>query len=204
MTKKNRDFQNVYQFKISLDDIKPLIWRRILVPENFSFWDLHVAIQDAMGWFDCHLHQFSTIERRFVDARHIGIPDDENPVEILPGWKEKIADWFHLEKRTRMNYEYDFGDGWRHKVELEKIMPAENSKRYPICLAGKRACPPEDCGSIPGYYHILKVLKDGPKDEDDKELMDWLGGDFDSEYFDCAEVYFENPAKRLEEFKRFR
>lgn len=203
MRKKKKDYKNVYQFKIFLEGIQPLIWRRIQVPENYSFWDLHVAIQDAMGWFDGHLHQFSTIEKAHRNKQYIGIPDDDFVTEILPGWQEKISDWFDLEKRTKMNYEYDFGDWWRHKVELEKILPAEDTVSYPLCLTGKRACPPEDCGGIHGYYDIIRISKEGPKSRNDKEIMEWLGDDFDPECFDLLEIEFDNPAKRLRTLKEY-
>lgn len=89
---KKENYQNIYQFKIILKNSKPPIWRKIRVPENYSFWDLHVAIQDAMGWADCHLHEFTTIitKGKLRDVQHIGIPDPDGYMEVLPGWKEKI------------------------------------------------------------------------------------------------------------------
>lgn len=87
----------------------------------------------------------------------------------------------------KLIYEYDFGDGWEHKIRIEKILPAEKGKRYPVCLAGKRACPPEDCGGPPGYERLLEVLRD-PKHEEYEETLEWLGGPFDPEAFDVNEV----------------
>lgn len=196
MENKKSDIQKeVYQFKITLKDSKPTIWRRILVPEDYTFWDLHVAIQDAMGWFDCHLHAFETIVPRGGFPKRIGIPDDEWESDDLPGWKEKIRDWFPKERK--MNYEYDFGDGWGHFVELEKIMPAQKGTKYPACIAGKMACPPEDCGGLGGYDNLLEILKN-PGHPEYGDMVEWLGDDeFDLTHFDCSEVEFDDPKKRL-------
>lgn len=202
------NYQKVYQFKISLKNIKPPIWRRIQVPENYSFWDLHVAIQDAMGWLDYHLHEFNTIESDYRKIKRIGLPNPDMPdLELLPVWKEKIKDWFSLDKTKAINYTYDFGDSWEHRIELEKIINKEKNVNYPICIKGKRACPPEDCGGVWRYENILKILenkKNGKpiKEEyigETKELVEWLGKDFEPEEFDCSEVYFSDPLQRLED-----
>ena len=80
-----------------------------------------------------------------------------------------------------------FGDGWEHQIEVEKVLPAEPGKRYPLGLAGKRACPPEDCGGMPGYEHLLEVLRD-PKNEEYEEMREWIQEDFDPEAFDLDEI----------------
>src|SRR3990172_12618127 len=119
--------KDAFQFKITLRGTRPPIWRRIQVPSDFTFWDLHVAIQDAMGWSDYHLHEFSMIDPSSRRRVKIGIPDDEDFAwgpEILPGWKLRIAGYFSMEDRSA-TYIYDFGDGWRHTVRLEKIFQGE-------------------------------------------------------------------------------
>lgn len=184
-----KEFQQVYQFKITLKGTKLPVWRRIQVPETYTFWDLHVAIQDAMGWDDYHLHEFKLVNPVTKKQSLMGIPDDE-PVwdwerETLPGWKQKIAKWFSLENRSA-DYLYDFGDGWEHKITLEKILPREGNTNYPICLAGKRACPPEDCGGVWGYEEICNG-----ESEFQEEYSE-----YDPEYFDPKEVYFDDPLKR--------
>ncbi|MDO9231413.1 MAG: plasmid pRiA4b ORF-3 family protein [bacterium] len=194
---KKENYQNVYQFKIVLKDSKPLIWRRIQVPENYSFWDLHVAIQDSMGWEDCHLHEFRTIISRgkLSNMQHIGIPDPDGFGEILPGWKEKIEAWFS--KFEKMNYTYDFGDSWEHSVIFEKILPKEKNKKYPICIDGKMACPFEDSGAIWGYYEKLEILKD-PKHPEYHDIAEWIGDeDYNPEEFNPSEVIFDNSKTRL-------
>ena len=190
--------KNLYQFKITLKHIRPPIWRRIQVPDNYSFWDLHVAIQDAMGWFDCHLHAFLVQNPKTGKNEEIGIPEDtpfENQ-EILPGWEHKIGPYFTLENNKAL-YIYDFGDDWQHEVKLEKIIPHKEGVRYPVCVTGKRACPPEDCGGIFGYEDLLETLSD-PDHEEYEETLEWLGGDFDPDHFNVSEVVFDDPEKRFE------
>ncbi len=190
-----KKFDQVYQFKISLRDIKPPIWRRIQVPETYSFWDLHVAIQDSMGWSDCHLHQFEMFSPSIGMNIKIGILDEEGyDMDIHPGWKLKIADHFSMEDKSAA-YTYDFGDNWEHKIQLEKILPREKNTNYPVCIGGKRAGPPEDCGGVSGYENLLETIND-PDNEEYEETIEWLGGEFDPEHFDPGEVHFDDPAKR--------
>jgi hypothetical protein len=188
----------VYQFKITLADVKPPVWRRIQVPENYSFWDLHVAIQDAMGWQDYHLHEFKIINPKSSENFPIGIPDDETDWSraTLPGWETAIADYFTLENRIA-TYDYDFGDGWRHRVRLEKTEQALPDAEYPRCLAGARACPPEDVGGPWGYEDFILAINDPDHDNHDR-MLEWIGGSFDPNYFDLEEVMFDDPKQRLE------
>ena len=143
-----KKFKKVYQFKITLKDIKPPVWRRIQVPESYTFWELHVAIQDAMGWLDYHLHIFEIINPSKDMKEEIGVPDEdfESDTKTLPGRKLKIADYFSMDN-AKANYQYDFGDNWEHTIKLEKIVARAEDAQYPVCIAGKRACPPEDCGA---------------------------------------------------------
>lgn len=193
-----KNFSQVYQFKITLRDISPPIWRRIQVPQTYTFWDLHVAIQDAMGWLDYHLHQFEMIDPSTGMRVEIGIPEDESgwyEGQILPGWKEKIAAYFTPENRLAV-YTYDFGDDWKHSVTLEEILPRNKSVNYPACIDGKRARPPEDCGGTWGYEELLEIIND-PDHEEYEEMLEWLGGGYDPEHFDLKEVRFDDPDKRF-------
>ncbi len=190
-------FKNVFQIKITLLGSRPPIWRRILVPESYTFYDLHVAIQDAMGWLDYHLHQFEIEDDKAPGKRVViespFIEPEEEEEEMLLSTEVPIRLFFRT-PGDRALYIYDFGDGWLHDVVLEKIEPREPKKKYPICIAGKRACPPEDCGGIGGYYRCLKAFRD----KDDSEgLLSWLE-DWDPDKFDPAQVKFESPRKRLE------
>lgn len=106
-----------------------------------------------------------------------------------------ISSYFSLSNKNA-TYEYDFGDGWRHKIVLEKVLSAEPGVKYPLCLSGKRACPPEDCGGIWGYEELLEIMKD-PNHEEYEERMEWIGDDFNPEAFDPDAVRFSDSKKQL-------
>ncbi len=176
----------VYQLKITLKDSKPPIWRRVEVADDITLARLHHIIQAAMGWTDSHMHMFS------LGRVSYGVPD--------PGYVEDV----HDERRVKLNqvltapkqqlsYEYDFGDSWTHEVLLEKVLAPEPGVSYPRCTAGKRACPPEDCGGVWGYADFLEAIAD-PEHERHEELLEWVGSEFDPEQFDVAEA---NAALRL-------
>ena len=191
-----KKFDQVYQFELALQEIEPTIWRRIQVPDRYSFWDLHCAITDSLGWLDYHLHQFTIRFPESGETDIIGIPDDEgfDGPETLPGWNLSIAEYFSMDNRT-CDYEYDFGDGWHHSVTLEKILPREEGVVYPRCIAGKRACPPEDVGGPWGYKRFLKSINYMNAPDHDQHL-EWVGGWFDPEWFDLSLIRFGNPQKR--------
>ena len=191
-----RKYDQIFQFRITLRDIRPPIWRRIQVPEIYSFWDLHVAIQDAMGWDDCHLHQFEMVNPSTGSKEEIGIPIEDSlwDRKVYPGWERKIADYFTM-NNSAAAYEYDFGDSWEHTVKLEKILPRVKVVKYPICIKGKRRCPPEDCGGIWGYENFLQIMND-PDHEEYEDMKEWIGGEFDPEYFNVKEVIFDDPDVR--------
>jgi len=168
-----------YKLKISLNNVKPLIWRRFLVDSNIKLPDLHKVIQTVMGWTNSHLHQF------IIDGRFYSEPDEDSFSECIDYRKIKLNQVLSTEKQT-IKYEYDFGDGWVHKIVLEKILH-DCIQKYPVCLDGKRNCPPEDCGGPYGYEDLLKVISD-PEDEGYDEMIEWLGDDFDPEYIDIEEI----------------
>jgi hypothetical protein len=187
----------VYQFKITLKEIEPVIWRRIVVPATYSFWDLHVAIQDSMGWLDSHLHVFRIDNPRTGKIDEIGIPEDdpfEDELVLLPGWELSIVDYF-IQPGDRAGYEYDFGDSWEHEVVLEGILLKGTKTKYPKCTGGARACPPEDCGGVHGYQEMLKIVRNRSHEEH-KSTMEWLGGKYDPKTFDPDSIRFDNPKKR--------
>jgi hypothetical protein len=167
------------------------------VPSSYTFWDLHVAIQDAMGWLDCHLHEFRMRSPTGGPLVEIGIPSDEDfwdRPEPLCGWEELIASYFTLSNRTA-TYVYDFGDGWEHSVVLEEIAPLEGSMVLPVCVAGRRRCPPEDCGGTGGFERFLEIMGDASHPEYE-EMLAWVGGAFDPSEFDRAAVRFDDPYER--------
>ncbi|MFQ5855753.1 MAG: plasmid pRiA4b ORF-3 family protein [Anaerolineae bacterium] len=189
-------FSKIYQFKVVLIGVDPPIWRRIQVPASYTFWDLHVAIQDAMGWWDYHLHEFEVINPATGDRDRIGIPSDEFTPELewLAGWEIPISAYFSPENPNAL-YTYDFGDDWHHSVTLERILPRDPDVDYPRCLSGERACPPEDCGGVYGYADFLEAIQD-PQHEEHHPMLEWVGGSFDPEHFHPEEVEFDDPDKR--------
>lgn len=192
----------VFQLKVSLLGIEPPVWRRIQVPAKYSFWDLHVAIQDSMGWLDYHLHAFRIRRKHKSRPSEIGIPDDFSD-NVEPGWEVSLTDIF-FEPGQIAAYEYDFGDGWEHEVLLEGILLKDKALAYPRCIDGARACPPEDCGGIPGYEELLEILGN-PKHSEFQGMNNWLKGHaknyypYDPDRFDPTEVRFDNPKKRWKE-----
>ena len=190
-----KKYNHVYQFKIALSDIKPTIWRKIIVPETYTFWDLHVAIQDSMGWIDCHLHEFKIYNPSTGFKDSIGIPDDEfDDNEIKAGWECQIKNYFAPEN-SNAEYIYDFGDNWEHILTLEKVFQKKDNTNYPVCISGKRKCPPEDCGGSWGYMNFLDVIND-PKHEEYIETLEWVGGEFSPEEFNPNLIHFDDPQKR--------
>lgn len=168
-----------YLLKITLKYCKPAIWRKVVVHSNIKLNDLHKVIQTAMGWTNSHLHQFTK------DDEIYSLPDDEYGAESVDSRKVRLNQLLTLEKQF-IEYEYDFGDGWEHKIVLEKILYNEPCA-FPYCTAGKRNCPPEDCGGIGGYKDLLEVISD-PRNKEYRDMIVWLGGLFDPEYFDKDEI----------------
>lgn len=188
-----RDY--AFQIRIELLGVEPPVWRRIQIAQAATFWDLHVAIQDAMGWQDSHLHAF-----RFVGSDlTLGIPDEDggDDDDTQPGWRTGIRDKLGYHTPLAL-YEYDFGDSWLHEVRFEKMVEAEAKASAPRCVDGARRCPPEDCGGPGGYEELLRVLAD-PDDDDHESMREWCGGRFDPEEFDAQRVRFQDPAKRWRE-----
>lgn len=199
---------SVFQFKITLNESDPNVWRRIVVPKEYSFFDLHVAIQDAMGWTDSHLHGFYIGEKKNRKQRTmIGFPNPEDDwarEDTIDERYENIADYFGITIKQCI-YTYDFGDSWNHIILFEKELPANPGIKYPQCIAGQNACPPDDCGGVWGYSELQSAIRN-PKHSRHTELLEWLGLDSASEFdpaaFDPSEVQFQNPKKRLKEYEK--
>lgn len=177
--------QAIHQIKIVLLGTRPPIWRRVLVPADFTLAELHNVVQAAMGWEDDHLHEFRIGGLRF------GVTD---PNDALMGGptcinedNARLADV--LNKRgPKAKYIYDFGDSWEHALTLEKIsvLVPEPGAPYPLCVSGKRHCPPEDSGGVSGFYNKLEALAD-PNHEEHEEIQEWMGN-FDPEAFSIDAV----------------
>lgn len=182
----------IFQLRIELLGVEPPIWRRIQISSSASFWDLHVAIQDAMGWKDRHLHDFVFLQT----MDRVGIPLDDDALGIVPGW-ERHVELYLAEHSPLALYQYDFGDSWLHEVRFEKVAPMVARRKYPRCLAGERQCPPEDCGGPARYAEFLKAISD-PKHPEHDSFVEWIGGPFDPEAFDAKKVRFSNSKERLQ------
>jgi hypothetical protein len=190
------DHAPVFRLRIELDQTEPLVWRRIEVIASSTFWDLHVAIQDAFGWLDYHLYEFE------VGRVRIGVPDEFAEEAIVPSWTVPLSKY--LGKVRTLSYLYDFGDDWQHTVHLEEVKKVDEGN-YPRCLAGENATPPEDCGGIHGFKELKKALTQ-PKTAKYRDIRDWLKNrhakvfwPFVPTAFDHREVKFRDPLERLNE-----
>lgn len=183
---------DLYQIKVTLLGTKPPIWRRLLIPADVTLAQLHNVLQIAMGWEDGHMHEFRVAQRCF------GQPEPADPFMRMPRTEgERTARLSAVLGRsgTKMIYAYDFGDSWEHSIVLEKQLPTDPDTTYPVCTDGKLACPPEDCGGIPGYYNLLDALAD-PQHPEHEEIRDWIGDDFDPQLFSVDSVNQKLAPKR--------
>jgi hypothetical protein len=177
--------ERLYQFKITLQGIRPLIWRRILV-KDCSLDKLHEHIQTAVGWTNSHLHQFMIGGERYGDPDLLceGWEDEVSPVDSR---ETKISEIVPENgKQLRFEYEYDLGDDWKHEIVFEGCLRAQRGVRYPLCVEGARACPPEDVGGTSGYEEYLEVLAD-PEHQEHESFLRWRGR-FDPEKFGAAKA----------------
>lgn len=184
-TPKSKAAGSVYQLKITLKDISPPIWRRVLVPDC-SLAELHEVIQLAMGWENYHLYDFEAGGEHYTD------PSGMDELDMEDAGRARLSRVAPKEK-AKLRYTYDFGDNWQHEVLVEKILPSEERKAYPVCIDGKRACPPEDVGGPWGYMEFAEAIRD-PEHERHAEFLEWRG-EFDPEAFDIDAV--NTQLKRL-------
>ena len=169
----------VYQFKVTLLDAEPPIWRRFQITDC-TLDKLHEHIQTAMGWTNSHLHQFRIDGKFYGDPLLMGPPED---LPYVDSTRTLLSDILPEDGgRFSFEYEYDFGDGWMHEVLFEGRPKSEPGVRYPLCLEGERACPPDDVGGVWGYAAFLEAIGD-PEHEDHDEMCAWIGRKFDPEAF---------------------
>ncbi len=174
---------SIYQLKITLRHSSPPIWRKVQVPAEISLGELHGVIQTVMGWDGDHLHSFT------AGGIEYGPSAADTQFGILKTRDETQAILNKVAPRERflLTYEYDFGDGWVHEILVEKILPAADGVNYPVCIEGKRACPPDDVGGIWGYAEFLEAIAD-PQHPEHEDRLDWIGDNFDPKAFDLAAV----------------
>ena len=179
--KSNPKVKNAYQIKISLNGIKPPIWRRVLVEDDISLDEFSEIIQSAMGWDGYHLYDFNIdgLSYQLSNEDDFDSGDEDSSQTLL---RDVV-----FKENQKFIFTYDFGDNWEHTILIEKILPFDNNKNYPLCIKGKRNCPPDDCGGVWGYQNFLEAIKnkDHPEHE---ELLEWAGGEFYPEEFDLDEI----------------
>jgi hypothetical protein len=166
--------RQIYQLRVTLLDVTPSVWRRLALPGGYTLDRVHRAIQYAMGWQDYHLHSFE------IDGHQYGVPDPDGELDLRDELDIRLD--AATGKDSRFGYTYDFGDWWEHEVLVETVFPAEPDERYPLCLEGERACPPEDVGGAHGYVQFLAALNDPGHPEHDA-MAEWIGRRFDPGYF---------------------
>ena len=175
-----RPLRSIYQLKVTLKWSRPPIWRRLQIASTDNLEDLHIVLQIVMGWTNSHLHEFASGRDRY------GVLDEEFSSDVHDEIEYRMDQVLQKEK-DRLNYTYDFGDGWEHELVLEKILPYQTDTVLPICLKASRACPPEDVGGVPGYEMFLEAISD-PAHPDHEEMLDWFGEGFDAEHYDLSET----------------
>jgi hypothetical protein len=180
----------IYQLRVELKYLRPAIWRRVVVPGSIKLSKLHAVLQAVMGWYDDHLHEFIIGESRCGMA-------DPHGMDSMPVLREDRATLASaLGALKTFTYLYDFGDGWEHKIKVEKILATPDPQlTLPSCPAGANACPPEDVGGVPGYLQFLDAIRD-PNHEEHADMLEWCGGAFDPTTFNVDAVN-----ERLSEIK---
>jgi hypothetical protein len=176
----------LYEVRVQLRDIKPPVWRLLRVRPQTRLPRFHKILQTAMGWTNSHLHLFE------IDGKPYGEGDFEWDFDVRDYTGVKLEDVFTGGRKAFL-YEYDMGDSWRHDITLLGTVAGEQGEKI-ACTGGARACPPEDCGGVGGYYHLLEALTD-PEHEDHDMLLEWVGGRYDPEAFDVKA--FDRTLKRL-------
>ncbi len=176
--------EKIYQLRIGLKDISPPIWRRVQVEGKTTLDELHEIVQIVMGWENSHLHNFEIDEVYYTDPIMLEFNDWR---EDKDSTRYKLKDVIREEGKT-FYYTYDYGDSWLHAIKVEKILPKEAGGVYPLCVKGKRACPPEDVGGYPGYYYFVEAMQD--KSHPSHNDFKWWWGDevYDPEAFDLEAV----------------
>jgi len=175
------DAEDCFVLRITLKNTKPTVSREVIVTGDTPLAILHIVIQVCMGWGNAHHHEFRKGSLKYgipnEDFPELGVSDYTNVCvfDVLPTEGEEIT------------YDYDFGDGWEHSVQLITIIPEDNGAIVPVCVAGSMACPPEDVGGPPGFEEFKLAVAD-PEHHRHDELMDWVGWSWDADHFNIHET----------------
>jgi hypothetical protein len=171
----------ISQLRIELLDVEPAIWRQILVPASIKLHKLHVVLLWTMGWAGGHLHEF------VIGRNHFGVPDPDFDSGPPVQGEDRVTLAAALGASKYFTYLYDFGDGWEHRVTVEKTLPPDLALKSPVCLGGANACPPEDVGGPPGYVDFLQAIND-PAHEEHEAMLEWCGGSFNPTDFRLDDI----------------
>jgi hypothetical protein len=171
--------ERIARIRIALDDIEPEIWRRVDVPLELNLRSLHDVIQAAMGWQDYHVFEFAIADKAY------GVPDPDWDFgrKVLQAKLAKL-ETFVAQGVQEIAYVYDMGDNWRHTITIEAIETGNPGKKYPRFVDGARRGPPEDVGSIPGYYKFLDIMAK-PRHREHRRMIEWYGGPYDPDDIDA-------------------
>ena len=178
---RKRAAPKLYELRVELEDIEPLIWRRILVPGSIKLPKLHDLLQLVMGWSDSHMHSFEVGQKTFSLAH-----EEMEDLNILDEQKYTLGRVLGESVREFI-YEYDFGDSWRHRIKVKPVPQPNTDWFYPLCIAGERAAPPDDVGGVGGYLEFLSAIQD-PKHAEHENMLTRIGGAFDPEGFDLNAI----------------
>jgi hypothetical protein len=187
-----KNLDKIYQIKVWLLEVNPLIWRRFLIPANVTLHRLHLVLQDVMGWQNYHLYQFKIGKKKY------STPDPDNDfyeLDFKNSYRVKLGN-VAREKGSIFEYEYDFGDSWEHQLLVEDIIDRDPDKQYPLCIAGENASPHEDSGGPHGYTEMLEIIKN-PYHKEFHSTRTWLGKKFDTNKFDLKLINLSLSSMRL-------
>jgi hypothetical protein len=186
----------IARLKITLENVKPTVLRRVEVPFAIRLDRLHMTIQAAMGWTNSHLYEL----RAGDVAWSTPYPDSDGPDDLLDARKARLGDILEDIGRKKLTYLYDFGDGWEHTIKVERVTDPEAGVMYPRLIEVSGCCPPEDSAGPWGYAEFIEAIKD-PRHERHRELTEWIGDDFDPDA-DNAEWLIEDVAALAKAWSR--
>ncbi|WP_105435711.1 plasmid pRiA4b ORF-3 family protein [Neorhizobium tomejilense] len=175
---------NTVQIRVTLDEIKPKVWRQLVLPSYWTLEQLHLSIQAAFNWWNYHLHEFRIGGLRFGDVDLLTDDDFDGGARVFDFREVSLR---NFQVGSSFKYLYDFGDGWRHTVSIEAFATEDKVPKFARCLDGARARPPEDVGGTSGYDRFLEIIAD-QSDPEHAETLRWCGGHFDPEWFDLEVV----------------
>lgn len=175
-----RKSERVFVLRLSVVGTMPPVWRRLVVRESMWLSRLHDSIQVIFDWFDYQTHAFNLENLRFgnpLKREELSIEDD----------RDVTLTELDLEHHERFTYGYHFGEGWQVEIHVEKTDVPEKGMRYPVCTAGERAGPPEDCGGLEAFHDMLACIKE-PHTELGREWLEWLGPEYDPDVCDLDRI----------------